>query len=67
MTGIEHDAWLKATGQYDAMVERNRLKEEERQKRVAEYRVAEAPLVAELRAAGYQVQSAWDLVNTPRS
>jgi hypothetical protein len=38
--------------------------EEERLKREAEYRRAEAPLVDELRAAGGQVQSAWDLVNT---
>src|SRR5262245_12287422 len=31
---------------------------------VAESRRAEIPLVAELRAAGVQVQSVWDLVNT---
>jgi hypothetical protein len=43
------------------------LQEEERLKREAEYRHAEAPLVDELRAAGFQVQSAWDLVNTPGS
>jgi hypothetical protein len=36
-------------------------------KREAEYRLAEAPLVDELQAAGFQVQSAWDLVNTPGS
>jgi hypothetical protein len=41
--------------------------EEERQKREAEYRRAEAPLVEELRAAGFHIQSAWDLVNTPGS
>jgi hypothetical protein len=41
--------------------------EEERLKRAEEYRLAEAPLVAELRAVGYQVTSAWDLVNTPGS
>ena len=38
-----------------------------RLEREAEYRLAEAPLVDELRAAGFQVQSAWDLVNTPGS
>jgi hypothetical protein len=38
--------------------------EEERQKRAAEWRRAEAPLIEELRAAGYAVESAWDLVNT---
>jgi len=67
MTAAEHEAWLKETGQYGAMEERRRLQEEERLKREAEYRLAEAPLVDELRAAGFQVQSAWDLVNTPGS
>jgi hypothetical protein len=67
MTAAEHEAWLKETGQYDAMVARQRQQEEERLKREAEYRLAEAPLVSELRAAGFQVQSAWDLVNTPGS
>lgn len=41
--------------------------EEERLKQVAEDRRAEAPLVDELRAAGFDVESAWDLVNTPGS
>lgn len=67
MTAAEHEAWLKETGQYAAMEERRRLQEEERLKSEAEYRRAEAPLVDELQAAGYQVQSAWDLVNTPGS
>ncbi len=67
MTAAEHEAWLKETGQYAAMEERKRLQEEERLKREAEYRLAEAPLVDELRAAGFHVQSAWDLVNTPGS
>lgn len=64
MTAAEHEAWLKETGQYAAMVERQLQQEEDRQKREDEYRRAEAPLVDELRAAGYQVESAWDLVNT---
>ncbi len=63
MTAAEHEAWLKATGQYEAMVERKRKLEEERQKRVAEWRKAEQPLVDELRAAGFDVESAWDLFN----
>jgi hypothetical protein len=67
MTAAEHEAWLKETGQYDAMVASQRQQEEERLKREAEHRLAEAPLVDELRAAGFQVQSAWDLVNTPGS
>ncbi len=64
MTAAEHEAWLKSTGQYDVMLERQRQQEEERQKRAAEMRRAEAPLVEELRAAGYAVDSVWDLVNT---
>jgi hypothetical protein len=38
--------------------------EEERQQRAAEWRRAEQPLVEELRRAGFQVDTAWDLVNT---
>ncbi|MBK8010186.1 MAG: hypothetical protein IPK13_02490 [Deltaproteobacteria bacterium] len=38
--------------------------EAERQARAAEWQRAEAPLVEELRAAGFEVDSAWDLVNT---
>ncbi|MFO0631445.1 MAG: hypothetical protein U0168_01205 [Nannocystaceae bacterium] len=67
MTAAEHEAWLKETGQYNVLVARQRQLEEERLKREAEYRRAEAPLVDELRAAGFQVESAWDLVNTPGS
>jgi hypothetical protein len=37
--------------------------EEERQKRVEEYRRAEMPLTNELKAAGFDVNSAWDLMN----
>jgi hypothetical protein len=40
------------------------LREAERQARAAEWRRAEAPLVDELKAAGFAVDSAWDLVNT---
>ena len=57
-------AQLKAEGRYDAMVERHRQQDEERQKRVAELLKAQAPLLADLRAAGYEMESVWDLVNT---
>lgn len=67
MTLAEHDALLKTEGRYSAMVERQRQQEDERQKRAAEWRRAEAPLVEELQGAGYSVESAWDLVNTPGS
>jgi hypothetical protein len=64
ITAAELMAKLNADPEFVAKRARD---EEERLKREAEYRRAEAPLVDELRAAGYQVQSAWDLVNTPGS
>jgi hypothetical protein len=66
MTLEAHHARLKETGEYDAMMELRRTKEEERQKCVAEWRQAETPLVSELGEAGFVVRSVWDLVNTSR-
>jgi hypothetical protein len=64
ITAAELMAKLNADPEFVA----NRARDEEaRLKREAEYRLAEAPLVDELREAGFQVQSAWDLVNTPGS
>lgn len=64
ITAAELMARLNADPEF---VAREAQREEERRKREAEYELAEAPLVEELRAAGFQVQSAWDLVNTPGS
>jgi len=64
ITAAELMAKLNADPEF---VAKRASEEEERLKREAEYRRAEAPLVDELQAAGYQVQSAWDLVNTPGS
>lgn len=64
ITAAELMAKLNADPEF---VAKRAREEEERLKREAEYRRAEAPLVDELRAAGFQVQSAWDLVNTPGS
>jgi hypothetical protein len=64
ITAAELMAKLNADPEFVAKRARD---EEERQKREAEYQRAEAPLVDELRAAGFEVQSAWDLVNTPGS
>lgn len=61
ITAAELMAKLNADPEF---VTKRAWEEEERLKREAEYRRAEAPLVDELRAAGFQVQSAWDLVNT---
>jgi HEAT repeat protein len=64
ITAAELMAKLNADPEF---VAKHAREEEELLKREAEYRLAEAPLVDELRAAGFQVQSAWDLVNTPGS
>lgn len=64
MTAAEHEAWLRSTGQYEAMKERSRQEDEARQTQVDEWRRAEAPLVEDLNAGGFAVKSVWDLVNT---
>lgn len=61
ITAAELMAKLNADPEF---VAKRAREEEERQNREAERRRAEAPLVDELQAAGFQVQSAWDLVNT---
>lgn len=64
MTLAEHDALLKSEGHYDDMVEAHERRREELARKEAEWRRAEAPLVEELRTAGFEVESVWDLVNT---
>lgn len=64
ITAVELMAKLHADPEF---VAKRAQQEDQHLKREAEYRRAEAPLVDELQAAGYQVQSAWDLVNTPAS
>ena len=54
-------AELEADPEY---VARQHQREAELQRKAATWRQAEAPLVEELRAAGCEVESAWDLVNT---
>lgn len=61
VTAAEMMAKLNADPEF---VAKRAREEEERQKRADEWARAEAPLVEELRAAGYEVESAWDLVNT---
>lgn len=65
MTAAEHEAWLRQTGQYEAIVRRQREEDESRAQRAAEWRRAEEPLVKELEGVGYVLSSVWDLVNTP--
>lgn len=64
ITAAELTAQLNADPEF---VARSAKAEEAWLERDAEMRRAEAPLVDELRAAGYDVESAWDLVNTPGS
>ena len=64
MTAAEHEAWLIATGKRAEMDERLRRQELERDARAREWAKAEVPLVEELRAAGFEVDTAWDFVNT---
>lgn len=47
-----------------SFVEQRAVREAEQERRAAAWREAEAPLVAQLRAAGLAVDSVWDLVNT---
>jgi len=64
MTLAEHHARLKAEGKWDEYVARKKERDEAIALKAREYAQAEAPLVQELRAAGAQVSSVWDLVNT---
>jgi hypothetical protein len=61
VTAAELMAQLNADPEFVAKRQR---KEAERLRLEAEYRISEAPLVDELRAAGFPVTSAWDLVNS---
>src|ERR1700739_370088 len=63
MTLEEHHARLKAEGKWDEYVARKKERDEAVQRKEEEYARAEAPLVKELRAAGLEVDSVWDLVN----
>lgn len=60
-TAAELMAELQADPEYVADRQR---RDDELARREAEWRLAEAPLVEELRTAGFEVDSAWDLVNT---
>jgi hypothetical protein len=62
-TAAELMAELSADPRYLA---RQVEQEEDRQRRVAEWREAERPLIEELRQGGLAVNSVWDLVNTSK-
>ncbi|MDP9903105.1 hypothetical protein [Arthrobacter bambusae] len=61
MTAAELMAQLQNDPEYQRKMQEE---EAERQVRVQELRRAEQPIVADLRSAGIEVDSVWDLVNT---
>ncbi len=65
MTGDEHDAWLKETGQYDAVIETQRKYDEELEKRWAARNAALVPLKEDLHAAGCSLSDAGYLSDQP--
>jgi len=67
MTLAEHDAQLRAEGKWDAFVAQKQEREAAARQRQEELSRAEAPLVHDLRSAGFAVDSVWDLVNTKQS
>lgn len=60
LTAAEHLADLQADPEWIAARARD---VQEREGRAAAWREAEQPLIHELRAAGYEIETAWDLVN----
>jgi len=63
MTAQEHEAWLRETGQYEAMIARQEAQEKKRHALASAIYAKEAPLVSDLREVGFEVDSAWDLFN----
>jgi hypothetical protein len=61
MTAAELAAKLQTNPEF---VARKQVREQERTERSAQIQVEEAPILAELREVGWEVQSVWDLVNT---
>lgn len=61
MTAAEAREILESDPDWVAARERD---DRELQRKEAEWRQAEAPLIEQLREAGFEVDSAWDLVNT---
>ena len=64
MTLAEHTALMKAEGRYDDYQARMAEKERIRLEHSAQLGAAEEPLVQALNAIGFNITSAWDLVNT---
>ncbi len=62
MTPAEHEDWLKATGQYDAMIERHRQHDAELKAHWAACEKALIPVVDALQAAGCPVSSPYDML-----
>lgn len=63
MTLAEHRALLKKEGRYQEMLDAKAAREAKRLKRAALIREAEAPIVTDLKSAGFDTDSVWDLAN----
>jgi hypothetical protein len=63
-TAAELMAELERDPEY---VAQRRQRDDERRRKEEEYARAEAPLVKELREAGIEIASVWDLVNSPNT
>jgi hypothetical protein len=64
MTRDEWEAQLKAEGKWDEFAARREAQQKELAERSARLRVEAEPLLADLDAVGWKVESVWDLVNT---
>lgn len=63
-TAAEFMAELQANPEW---VAQNAAREAKRAAAKAQFRIEEEPIIADLAAAGFEVDSVWDLVNTNRS
>ena len=66
MTLAEHHARLKAEGKWDEYIARKKERDDAIRHQSEENSKAEIPLVEDLRGAGAQISSVWDLVNTKK-
>jgi HEAT repeat protein len=66
MTLVEHHARLKAEGKWDEYIARKTERDGAVRRQSEENSRAEIPLVQDLRGAGAQISSVWDLVNTKK-
>ena len=64
MTLAEHNALLKKEGRYQALLDAQAAEDAKRLERIALLRKAQAPIVADLKAAGFDFESVWQMANS---